>query len=306
MHTAPAIAWHLLYGTGGFSGGSSVASFSGSLGTPAGPASPVKEIKYDDGSTALDQADEQSSGLIVRGGVETSGQFTRIGAAGTYLSGAIDRISIRLTREEGLVEMVEFAKPRPTRGFFSSRDIATRTRTEELHDGFQDIAREVRQLRFIARMDRLARGKQKPRSPSHVSMPDVFRKPLGLADTEVRTIANPAQVFPVGRTSWKAGDLLWLDSQGSPSTTGAVFGGVVVMDTAGKHVTVSKSGCVPVAVAPGTPPGPVAANPGDWKASADGSWPLGMLAHADPVPGEGEATLALVRLGGGGGGGAGP
>jgi hypothetical protein len=310
-HHASSIAEHLLHGAEGFNP-AGVSDYEGDAGVPDPPPEGFLEILMEDGKSAVEAAAEQSEGLIVRSGIEASGEYVRHGIAGTNLTGSIDRVTTRLTTA-GLEETVEFAKPRPSRGFVSSREAAERVKNEELYDGQKELQREVRDLRAIARSYRAFSSNEKPRTPSLASIPDVLRKPVGAMDAEVRTIPDPNSQWPdrgSGQSGWLPGDLVWLDDKDLPSRTGQRLGGVVTMksmregegeeSTPVKFVTVAKSGTVPCAVVPGTSPGPVMANPGDWKASSSGSWPVGVLAHATSVPGEESATLALVSLGGGG------
>jgi hypothetical protein len=308
-YAAPVIAEHLLHGATGFAP-PGTDTFEGNPGVPEPPEEGWREILFDNGDTAVELAERQADGVIVRAGTEQSGEYLNVGLAGTSLSSGVDRITIRLNREEGLTESVEFAKPRPSRGFVSSREIADRVKNEELFDGQVELRREVGMLRAIAKAQRHASNNEKPATATHVCMPDVFRKPMGRSDHEVAAVADPNSQYPErsGVAGWRAGDLVWLDDAGLPSRTGGEFCGVVVMNSPlvdgqpVKTVSVVKSGIVPVAVVPGTAPGPVSADPGDWKASSTGALPIGMLAHAEAVPGSEDPPLALVRLGGGGGG----
>lgn len=307
VHHVDAIAEHLLHGQDGFVP-SGTEIFTGNAKVPTPPAEGFVEILLDNGQSAVEAAADQAAGLIVRSGLEESGEYVRYGVAGATLTGALDRITVRMSTD-GLEETVEFAKPRPTRGFVSTREIADRLKNEEVFDGQKALEREVSNLRAIARSYRSLPSSERPRTSTYASLPDVFRKPVGAADESVITIPDPNSQWPDGRTNvtgWRAGDLVWLDDDGLPSRTGKVFGGVCVMDSPevngspAKYVNVSKSGTVVASVAPSTPSGVVMASPGDWKASATGSVPIGMLQHASAVPGTRDATLSVVRLGGGG------
>ena len=313
--SSAAITEHLLDASGGTLEHDLVASYDGTLRMP-NPADDLLEILYEDGSTARDLAADQADGLVVRAGTEQSGTYTRHGEYGTNLTGAINRITITVNREDGLRETVEFAKPRPTRGFVSSKEIAQRVKSEELFDGQADLRREVNTLKAISKLERLSIN-DTPRSSSHDVISHLFTKPIGGANATGHTIADPNTTpqWPAGRldvdgnpiTGWRAGDFVWLDDAGLPSQSGLTFGGVVVCDSPKvddepvKYITVTTQGTVPVACAPGLSPGvALAATPGDWKCTAGGTYPIGMLAHHGNVPGTGAATLALVRLGGGG------
>lgn len=296
---APGIAEHLL--VAGDTAPAHTQEYDGDTGVPTPPDGGFLEVLYENGGTAKEAAEEASAGMIVRTGLEESGEFVRIGAAGTHLTKGIDRITTRLTREDGLVEVVEFAKPRPSRGFRSSKEIAERVKNEELFDGQRELKKDVEYLRAISKLNRQAANRS-PASAGRTynSISDVLGKSAGNSSSDARQLPNPSQVFPEGANSWKAGDLVWLDKEGNVSLSGRLFGGVCVIDSAGNFVNAERVGIVPTAVQPGTQPGPVMAKPGDWKTSPDGTHPIGMLNHAEKVPGDPEskeAILALVRLG---------
>ena len=316
--SSSSLAEHLLDPSGGSVEHDLVAPYAGELRMPSPLEEGLLEMLYDNGHTAVEEAENQAAGLIVRGGVEQSGSYTRHGEFGTALSGAVNRISISVTREGGVVEVVEFAKPRPTRGFVSSKEIGQRVRTEELFDGQADLARDVRQLKAISNLERISGG-DAPRSSSHIVMSDLFKRPIGSESPSATTLADPNSAWPIGRVNgedapiagWRAGDIVWLDDEGLPSATGSAFGGIVVSDSPQsgdgeesapvKYITVATDGTVPVACAPGLAPGAaLVAVPGDWKCTAAGTYPIGMLGHHSPVPGTSEATLALIRLNAGG------
>lgn len=312
------IAEHLLDPSGGSLAHDQVAAYTGVLRMPNPLGQGLKEILYDNGQTAIKAAKDQADGLIFRNGVEQAGSYRRVGAFGTSLSGGIDRVTIKIDRENGLVEEAEFRKPRPTRGFVSSRENAQRVKSEELFDGQQDLSRKVAELKAISKLQRLSIN-DSPRSTSHVVLADVFKRPFGSETPACATLADPASAWPTGRTDstgnavtgWRAGDLLWLDDAGLPSKTGKTFGGVVVSNshkvsgTPVKYITVCTDGTTPCACAPGlSPSAALMATPGDWKCTAAGTYPIGMLGHHSNVPGSGAATLALVRLNAGGSGGA--
>lgn len=318
------ITEHLLDSSGGTLEHDLVDDYAGVLRMP-NPADDLLEILYDNGSSAVHLANDQAAGLIVRSGTEVSGSYTRYGAYGTQLNSAINRVSISITFEDGLREVVEFAKPQPTRGFLSSKDIAHRVKSEELFSGQEDLRREVVKLRFMSKLERMALD-EKPRSTSHQVISDVFRKPFGAENPSTRVIADPDSQWPDGRTNpetdepitgWLAGDLVWQDDRGLPSRSGQAFAGVVVCDsprvadgeetTPIKYVTICTDGSVPCACEPGlTPSASLMATAGDWRCTVAGNYPVGMLLHNDPVPGTTDATLAYVRLHAGGGGAAAP
>lgn len=302
---ASAISEHLLDTSGGAGSPSGTSAYGGTLHAPSQPSG-LREILYENGDNARDLAAEHSDSVIQKSGIEPSGQYIRHGAAGTSLSGVVNRVTIRVDRESGIVETVEFAKPRVTANFVTSRDFARRVRSEELFDGQADLRREVKSLRGRARMERMTTNEPQ-RSSSHKKISDLFSKPVGGENPSSTTYHDKNSQYPVrdGVTGWRAGDLVWLDEKGLPSRTGKVWGGVVVATPpeGSKFVQASTSGTVPMSVTPGVGPSEsLGAEPGDWRAGAGGAYPMGMLAHSEVVPGTGDAAMALVRLGYGGGG----
>jgi hypothetical protein len=315
LHSAPALALHLLDGATGISH-SLLDGFSGDLPVPTPPGAGLAEITYEDGENTQAKADAQAAGLTSRSATDRSGEYVRHGVAGTAVNGVIDRVSIRVTREEGIVETVEFSKPRSADRFIPSRDFARRARTEELFDGQTELRREARMLRTLSRLDRQPVN-DPVRSSSHAVLTDVMRRPVGGEVSSVKTFADPLAQWPArgeGVTGWRAGDLCWLDEKGVPSRKGKAFGGVVVSTPpvspegeAGEQVkwlTLATDGTVPVAVEPGIEGGcGLFASPGDWKASYKGSKTIGVLAHGESVPrvadvgNEHKSVMALVRLG---------
>lgn len=306
-HHASSIAEHLLHGESGFSP-ENTASFQGSLGVPDENPDGFLEILFDNGQSALELAEDQAEGLTSRSGTEQFGSYYRVGSAGSSLNGAVDRVSTRLTMEDGLTEEVEFAKPRVRRGFQSSREIAERLRNEEMFAGQKELLREVRELRAISRRLRLGNSSE-DRGVGPRTMPDVFRQPMCSGDGDCRVIADVNQQFPEADAKWLAGHLVWLDASGLPSRAGMAFGGVVVMEgqsnesasLPAEYISIAKSGIVPVRVKRGILAGGlVMADPGDAVAGAKGGICIGRLMHAEAVPDTGSddsSVIALVRLG---------
>lgn len=318
-HSAGAVAQHLLHGEDGFSD-TRIKKYHGNPHLPDVPKEGFLEVLYEDGRTASEQAETQAAGFILRSGVEQSGEYVRIGAAGTALDGTIDRVSIRFNRNDGLKETVEFSKPRPTKVFISTRDIAERTRNNDLFQGQKELEREVRQLRAIARrMQEDPVGMNNAASASRRDMPDVFSRPAGVAQTDVVHLADPNHQYPDRKDGdgnnipgWRTGDIVWLDANNLPARDGTVFGGVVVSDSvilrgespgsaeAASFVTVARNGRVPVTISGPVPGGSILyADKGDHVASSHGNTQIGMLMHADdaPVPSGANKVLAMANLG---------
>lgn len=301
--SVPNISHHLLMmGSGDSFSHGRVEVFSGELGMPEPSPFALKEILYMNGKNAIDLATEQSEGLIGQSGIERSGKYTRHGFAGVALSGVINRVTDRYDHKAGLVEEVEFSKPRPSSGFVSSKDFARRITSDELFGGQKELQREVRQLRGIAKLEMAASRNEIKRTSNQV-ITDIFRRSPGTENVTVKTLSDKNSQYPEDRggEKWRAGDLVWLDDEGLPSREGITFGGIVVSSSALENVVVATSGIVPCAVFPGTDPEiSLTAQPGDWFASNTGTYPIGLLSHGSVAPGSDEPVIGLVKIGHGG------
>lgn len=302
----PNICHHLLLLSDGDSfTHSKVEAFVGSLGTPETSPLPILEVLYEDGKNAVQLAVQQSEGFIQRSGIERSGKYLRIGAGGAVVSGVIDRVTTRYDYQQGLTEEVDFSKPRSSNAFVSSKDFARRLMNEELFGGQKDLQREVRLLRGIGKLDATASRNEIKRASNQV-ITDIFRRSPGTENVSVKTFTDVNSQFPSGRGAgkWRAGDLLWLDDEGLPSRFGTTFGGIVVSSSLANNVVVATKGTVPCALLSGTDPSQsVMANPGEWFASNEGTYPIGLLAHGGAAPGENAKVIGIVKIGHGGGAG---
>lgn len=298
--------------TGGASApGSGTASISSSsLRLPGASGRSFVEVLYEDGGTAAEKAEAAADSALQAAPLQMTGGFRRSGIAGTVLNGTVDRVTVAIT-DHGLEERVEYAKARASGAALSERTLQRILKTGELFAGEQDLRRTVRQLYLESRWERAAATEN--RSKSHRKISDIFRQPVGDENVSTKTIVDVNSAAPSrGEASiWKVGDLVWVDAQGHPSSTGENFAGVVVMTpksnegTQTKELTVAYSGTVPVRVESGVAGGSMlSANSGDYKASTSGSKSIGILRHAEAVPSpSGGEALALVHLGAGGGGG---
>lgn len=305
-HHAPSIEEHLLHGESGFSP-DKTEDYGGSLWVPDAPEGGFLEILYDNGQNARQLAADQAEGLTVRSGSEQFGSYERYGAAGAMLTGAIDRIAVRIPSiEAGLVEEVEFAKPRPVRGVLPTRELAERLRNEEAFSGQQELRREVANLRAISRSYQISGSSPGVVNSSWVSMTDLFRKPPGAVDGSVASLPDPLSQYPYrgpDHVGWRAGDLVWQDEKDTPSRRGVRFGGVVVMDSPKvsgqpvKYVSVCRSGSVVMRVATGMGPGcSVFANAGDAFGSGSGAFYIGRISHSEAVPEVDGYETVLARV----------
>jgi hypothetical protein len=295
-----------------------VLDMAGDSGSPAGTASistgllrlpgsggNFRELLYHDGQGAMAKADTIADSAIQRQAVQASGGFTRHGVVGTPLTPVVDRITVAVNASSGITEQVEYTKARSSSGFFAENTLQRIQRTEEMFAGQDALKREIREYRMMAWLEK--RGPVS-RDESRRGLSDVFEKPVGGENPQVQRVKNHPAAAPSG--GWKAGDLVWLDQAGVPTSSDGVFGGVLVcapgQDAA--ELSLAYAGRVPVRVTPGLAVNSVLlASPGDRSASDSGSVTIGRLAHGEETPAapSGE-LLAMVDLGGGGGGGAGP
>lgn len=265
----------------------------------------LKQLKYASGDTAQDAASAAAVSVIELDAIQEDGSYTyRDGTTGTALTPMIDRVTLGID-EEGLYETVELTKARATSAFIAERTLARLQRSGELYAGQDALRREVESLRLEAKLQREMKSDRV--SATHQAIDDIARKPIGAEYQSTAVYIDENGAAPEG--GWKSGHLVWLDDEGLPSSAGQVFGGVVVksqeeVDPEGgvkAVIQVAMDGTVPTRVRPGHDPSvAVGAEPGDVVAG-DGWYPIGMLAHSDPVPGSGAFTYAMVRLGGGGG-----
>lgn len=197
VRQATNVSPHLLYGPGDGITDARLKNFAGFLGTPTNPGN-LAEITYEDGKQADDLAADEAESLIARKSVETSGSYMRHGTAGTSLTGVIDRVTLRLTRDAGLTERVDFEKPVRRRGGSADPgDFARRERMEHLFSGHAELRREVAQLRAIAKLERQAEPpRRKPGYSTSGMTTEMFRKPAGAEDVHAKTYADPDGAAP--------------------------------------------------------------------------------------------------------------
>ena len=256
----------------------------------------LKEMKFANGDQAADAAADAADSLIQLSAVEDHGGYTLIGASGTTLTNTIDRVTLTID-EGGVREVVDLTKARPTSAFVAERTTQRIQRISELFPGQDALRRDIESLRLEAKLQRSETSDR--RSTTHETVDDIARKPIGAEVQSTATYIDENSAAPSG--GWEAGDLVWLDGKGLPSTSGTVFGGVLVRDPAsgsGKEVlTCATAGTVPVRCKAGVT-GAVAAVPGQRSASLEGTYPIGALMHAEPVPDAGSTEArAMVKIG---------
>ena len=236
-----------------------------------------QEVLYEDGGGALAKAAAVASPLLALSPTQATGGFTRHGIAGTSLSPVIDRVSVSINVPEAVTERVEFTKARSTAIPLAERTLQRIQRTEEVFSGQDALKRESREYRVLATQVS-SQAKTEARARTHRAFTDVFEKPVGSEG------GASALVMDRDSITFKAGDIVWLDDKGQPSTKGGTFGGIAVADTKGQQMYIAHSGRVPVRVAGPVPVGAlVMGAPGDKTGRAIGPVSIGRLAHGQSV-----------------------
>jgi hypothetical protein len=256
-----------------------------------------REVLYADGGSASTRAREIASCALELDPFQLSGGYTVHGAAGTELSACVDRVTVLITSDGGVTEQVEFTKARASGAAFSERTLQRIQRSEELFSGQEALKRESREYRLLAAA--VSNPSVTRRSRNHARLSDVFNQTVGCSAVSTTIVANTGG-------PWTAGDVVWLDGSGCPTSEGgAVFGGVVVASPgAAASMLLAYTGRVPVKVDTGIPVnGSIMGTVGESKGSAAGSVIIGRLAHGSPTPGTSGTLLAMVDLGVGAGGG---
>lgn len=195
-----------------------------------------QEVTFADGKKADEKADKVALGLTLRQVAYRHGGFKRRGTVGMALNGSTDRITITLGWRQGIEEEVEFSKERTQVDFLNERDLDRRQRTKELFPGREANRDEVFQLRTIAKLGPLTRDRG-----ASGSLNDVMGLVLGDPQASVVVEKVPSGTKggqPLGR-SRATGDL---------STSGELFGGVMVVAGAKERGPVAHRGLVPVRV----------------------------------------------------------
>jgi hypothetical protein len=247
-----------------------------------------EEVPYADGKKADEKAAELGDAYLANAKTYASGSYSRPDA-GTELGPCIDRVSVRMTFEEGLVETVSLTKE-DLHDYAGEREMERRQRSRDLFPKQHKLLEEVKEWSAISK---LLKGLKRNAPTDYASLPAVFQTPLG-------SIHSNPTLFATTDT-WSAGQPVFIDpSTGNTSATGTAFKGIVVaQNSTGRSVAVATQGVVPVLVqGPVTAGDSIGIDPGaDQTARKDGAVFIGLCnatyAGSDKI-------LAPVRLGGGG------
>jgi len=246
------------------------------------------EIVYADFYTADQKATLIVNSLTAQEEFYVAGGFTRNGASGTALTGAIDRVTVRLTFDQGITERVEYSKERSQSNFEAERDLERKQRAKDLFPGQRKLKDESKELDLIAKVSKEL--KRSPLEPVYGSLAHFMEKPVGAPDCSVAKIYSS--------DIWLAGQPIFLGADGHPGPTGEHFAGIVIADQSTSLVNCATQGIVPVRVK-----GPFKSNDSigidkgsGQTAKVGGAMQLGRVV-SQSYPGS-QTVLAMVQLGG--------
>ena len=243
-----------------------------------------EEVKYADGKGVDERVETYAAALIAQQAVYQAGGFTRPGACGTELTGAVDRVTVTLDFQSGLKERVDYSKERTQRTPEHERELDRRQRTKELYPGQRKLQSEVDNLRHIARASKeLTRP-----APAFRDLRQVMETPMGAIDSSPRTV-RLLEPTP-------AGVPVFTGNAGEVAKNGAAFAGINISDGAsGSGVSIATQGKVPVRVrGPFTAGDPVGVNDGEEYATSTGAKVIGRVAASYAGT---DIVLAPVQLG---------
>jgi hypothetical protein len=262
------------------------------------PSGTFREILYEDGTTAEFKASQAAAALIQRSALLSKGGFLRHGVVGTLLGTAIDSITISITQSAGITERVDYAKSRPS-AYLNEATLRRIRSADDFKNAQEEIRSEAKRLRLTAR---LLRGKPNTTpAATHKTLNDVFSKPIGGNNGNAAKLLDKNSAAPTG--GWKAGHLVWVDSEGVPTQSEtSTFKGVLASTPSGTPLilNVCQSGTVPVLCKDSIQMNSeIRANPGDVLGSAAGSVVVGALNHAENMPAASDAApvMAMAVLG---------
>jgi hypothetical protein len=191
-----------------------------------------------DDQQADEKADKIAQSLIAREQVYPSGRYLRDGITGTQLTGAIDRVTVKLNFAEGISETVDFSKERPQSNFENEREMERRHRSRDLFPGQREVEEQAKKLKEIA-----AISKELPRSPVQAyyeNINHIMEKPVGCVDPAVQKVFASA--------TFNAGTPIFLGDDDKVDQSKKRFAGVTIAQGASGSVPVATQGVVPVRV----------------------------------------------------------
>lgn len=252
------------------------------------------EIKFEDGRTAEEVAGDYAGGI----GADKlpMGEVERFGAAGTPLTAAIQRRTIRITEGDGISETVSFARANPRRTPPPTTD-AERQRggAIEFSQAEKALKEEIRQLRL---QKKLIAGGAKPAVPGSENV----RQAGGVTRTELVGFSEArgtGAAYEEGQPVLVGKDGVATDDANEADLK---LGGVATSANGKKALArVATAGVAPVRVAPPFSPGDaVGVDAGARVARVGGKFQIGTIHSASGYSGTEAFVYAPVRLGSGG------
>lgn len=227
----------------------------------------AEEVRYADGKTVEQKATTIGNALSAQQAIYKTGGYNRPGAAGTVLTGSVDRITVSVSFSAGLSERVDFTKEKTEPRFENERLLDRRGRSRDLFPGQKANADDVARIVTIYAASKELKRVVRP-IYSHAS--DLANVAVGAVECAPTTVLL-ADATPAGRP-------IFVDGKGKVSKIGTTFKGVNIMEGAtGSQVTLATQGVVPVRVK-----GPVAVgdrigvNMGDDDARPNGGRAIGI------------------------------
>lgn len=200
-----------------------------------------EEILYVDGEDADTKAEEIADLLLDREQQVLSGGYSRIGSAGTTLTGGMSQVVVNLSFGQGLTEQVRFSNERGLRNWDSDRELERRRKSKELFPGQKRAKEEVVLLEQTAKNYKAA---QRPQHRHYTGIGDVAMKPVTNREANPK-LDHRVDTAPV----LKAGDCQFVDEDGNLGAEGDEFAGVVIpSEVTGSQVPLARQGLVPVRV----------------------------------------------------------
>jgi hypothetical protein len=258
----------------------------------------VQEITYAD-DQGVDAIAQKIGDAVLTGQDEiSSGGFTRMGAAGTELNGAIDRVTVIMYFEsggddEGISERIEYSKERSPIHFESTLELKRREQSKDLFPGQKALQEEARQDRLLGKLLK----EKKRQSDRGFETLDAFTTRLpGNRDS------GAVYAYATSEGSLLVGMPVFVDTDGFVDQAKKRFAGVIttngVTNQYGWKIPLASQGVVPVRVKGPVETGDsVGADSGDDFAKKNGKKFIG-VALADY---SGSETVVMpVRLSGAG------
>lgn len=201
------------------------------------------EVTYASGMGADQIATDAGNAALTGQNFLQSGGFTRVGSAGTALTGSIDRVTATMQfmdggEGDGIKEHIEYAKERAPIHFESERELERRPKIGEAARNIRELHRQAENIRFAAKY--LKPAKRQTQRP-YQTIQQIMEMPPGSPNPGTRTFVDANQ--------WLAGQPVFGDTTGNATQDGTIFMGIVTAQMAtGQAIPMATQGIVPVLV----------------------------------------------------------